>query len=115
MDVEGALPGVQSDEGTGVKANRVPDDTRFFDMKPHDYKFLRTRPSQDAEVTHICICCGKCGAPNILPVLPEHAVHWHWDGHEDNPTLLPSILHKGNDVVPCDWHVHLKAGEFVSC
>jgi len=24
-----------------VKANRVPDDTKYSDMRPHDYKFLR--------------------------------------------------------------------------
>jgi len=34
---------------------------------------------------------------------------WGWDGNEDKPTLMPSIL------VPNEWHGWLRAGRLVSC
>lgn len=34
---------------------------------------------------------------------------WGWDGNEDRPTLVPSILNEG------EWHGHLQGGELRGC
>ena len=34
---------------------------------------------------------------------------WGWDGNEDRPTLVPSILNEG------EWHGHLQDGELRGC
>lgn len=60
-------------------------------------------------IAFVCPC--GCGRDGWLPLKPERANGWEWNGDHAKPTLSPSILQSGG----CRWHGYLTDGEFREC
>lgn len=80
------------------------------DLPPGSASWTRGTDNKIAHLAFVCPC--GCGAIIVTPVSPGYSnSHWHWNGNEERPTLLPSILR----TVGCRWHGYLTDGWFQSC
>jgi hypothetical protein len=66
----------------------------------------------DGHRTIIFICPCGCGQVLNLPIKPvgSSGPGWEWNGHEEQPTLTPSIARQDG----CHWHGFLTNGEWVT-
>lgn len=69
---------------------------------------VRAFDGRVAGIGFICPC--GCGQEGWLPVEPEAAPSWEWNGNVERPTLSPSVLQRNG----CKWHGYLRAGVWES-
>lgn len=65
-------------------------------------------------IYYVCPC--GCQELRIVSVSRESnpVGAWAWDGNTLAPTLAPSIKHIPHREGQCDWHGHLRSGEWIT-
>jgi hypothetical protein len=93
-----------------VKATIVQDVDDHPDLPGAiEFRSYGGTPDVVAGVAFRCPC--GCGREGYLPVEPEAAKRWDFNGDRARPTTTPSIQFVGG----CAWHGYLTDGEFRTC
>jgi len=95
---------------TELKANRVLNKDALTNAG--DFAYTVCDGGKNAGIQFLCPC--GCGENFYIPILGHRystGPCWAWDGDEDNPSLIPSILQR----TPCRWHGYLTDGIWKGC
>lgn len=91
-----------------VKMTRIEDEK--FPQNPGEFAWKRS-----GDGTRYLSFRDNRGMFHCVPVTPasegKQPNNWLWDGNEDSPTLVPSILAYGEDRSQVKWHGYVTGGE----
>ena len=74
-----------------------------------EFRSYSETPAEVAGIAFRCPC--GCGREGYLPVEPDAAKRWDFNGDRERPSTPPSIQFVGG----CAWHGYLTDGEFRAC
>lgn len=96
-----------------IRAIHFPDRAAFADKRLPG-SFWLSAPDADDGLQRFWYCC-PCGCGRTAPLLvgngfkPVNGPSWNWNGSASEPTLTPSVNHKGH------WHGWLRGGYWEAC
>ena len=91
------------------------------DLPAGEGEWQQPQPDTSPEFDHwrlwfTCPC--GCGRVHVLPVKPgpnSVGKWWGWNGNQEAPTLVPSVLIRNPDGIGEHWHGHLVNGCWNKC